>query len=69
MSNLQVTLPDGSVKAVPQGSAPIDVARAMAELPELQREIVQLHLLEGLQNGCQRQLSAVRVELPGVRSG
>ncbi|MEQ1884535.1 MAG: threonine--tRNA ligase [Bryobacteraceae bacterium] len=30
MSNLQVTLPDGSVKEVPQGSAPIDVARAIS---------------------------------------
>jgi len=30
MSNLQVTLPDGSVKSVPEGSAPIDVARAIS---------------------------------------
>ena len=31
MSNLQVTLPDGSVKEVPQGSAPIDVARSISQ--------------------------------------
>ena len=30
MSNLQVTLPDGSVKSVPAGSAPIDVARSIS---------------------------------------
>ena len=30
MSNLQVTLPDGSVKSVPPGSAPIDVAREIS---------------------------------------
>ena len=30
MSNLNVTLPDGSVKAVPAGSSPMDVARAIS---------------------------------------
>jgi len=30
MSNLQVTLPDGSVQSVPQGAAPIDVARSIS---------------------------------------
>src|SRR3954470_21667186 len=30
MSNLQVTLPDGSVQSVPAGAAPIDVARSIS---------------------------------------
>jgi threonyl-tRNA synthetase len=30
MSNFQVTLPDGSVQSVPDGSAPIDVARSIS---------------------------------------
>src|ERR1700726_2252818 len=30
MSNLQVTLPDGSVQTVPAGAAPIDVARSIS---------------------------------------
>jgi threonyl-tRNA synthetase len=30
MSNLQVTLPDGSVKIVPQGSTPLDVAKSIS---------------------------------------
>jgi threonyl-tRNA synthetase len=30
MSNLQVTLPDGSVKSVPEGSKPIDIARSIS---------------------------------------
>ena len=30
MSNLQVTLPDGSVQSVPEGSRPIDVARSIS---------------------------------------
>jgi threonyl-tRNA synthetase len=30
MSNLQVTLPDGSVQSVPTGAAPIDVARSIS---------------------------------------
>src|SRR6266852_7013889 len=30
MSNLQVTLPDGSVQSVPPGATPIDVARSIS---------------------------------------
>ena len=30
MSSLQVTLPDGSVQGVPQGTRPIDIARSIS---------------------------------------
>ena len=30
MSDIQVTLPDGSVKSVPQGAAPLDVAQSIS---------------------------------------
>src|SRR5689334_1831558 len=31
MDNIQVTLPDGSVKSVPSGTAPLDIARALGQ--------------------------------------
>jgi len=31
MDNLQVTLPDGSVKSVPTGTAPLDIARSIGQ--------------------------------------
>ena len=31
MDNLQVTLPDGSVKSVPMGTAPLDIARSLGQ--------------------------------------
>src|SRR5262245_49413382 len=31
MSDLTVTLPDGSVKSVPQGTAPLDIARSISQ--------------------------------------
>src|SRR5208283_1286132 len=30
MSEIQVTLPDGSIKSVPQGTAPLDIARSIS---------------------------------------
>ena len=30
MSDLQITLPDGSVKTLPQGSTPLDVAKSIS---------------------------------------
>ena len=31
MDNIQVTLPDGSVKSVPMGTAPLDIARSLGQ--------------------------------------